>query len=199
VDLVLFFLYSDSLASLASLASFNTVPDLLRTAWQLETVITQSVRCPDGTLAGGSVDGQSASVLSLLGAVVASSVLDLAATSYSSDASTSVSVTYSLNRTQSAIAALVAQLGEQDIPASVAISSQIGSAQSNTMRQAAITALPLALVPVAPVFNLGSNITKLVLSTALLGDMYAGAVTHWNDSRIARLNPSVATFCRAYP
>ena len=199
VDLVLFFLYSDSLASLASLASFNTVPDLLRIAWQLETVITQSVRCPDGTLAGGSVDGQNASVLLLLGAVVASSVLDLAATSFSSDASTSVSVTYSPNCTQSAIAALVAQLGAQDVPASVAISSQIGSTQSNTMRQAAITALPLALVPVVPVFNLGSNITKLVLSTALLGDMYAGAVTYWNDSRIAQLNPSVAALLPSVP
>ena len=193
VDLVLYFLYSDSMAALASLASFNTVPDLLRTAWQLEAVITSSVLCADGSLAGGMVDGQSAAVISLLGAVVASPVLDLAATSYSSDAVTSISVAYSPNCTQSALAALVAQLGTGNLVTSVALSSQIGTAQLAIMQQAAVTALPLALVPAVPVFNLGSNITQLVLSTELLGDMYAGLVTSWNDSRIALLNPTLAS------
>ena len=194
VDLVLFFLYSDSLASLAALASFNTVPDLLRTAWQLETVITERVRCSDGALAGGAVEGQSAAVLSLLGAVVAGSVLNLATTSYSSDATTSISVVFSPNCTQSAVAALlIGGQGSSEMQASLALSSQIGDVQLSAMQQAAITALPLAFVPVVPVFNLGSNLTQLALSTALLGDMYAGVITQWSDASIAQLNPAVAS------
>ena len=192
VDFVLFFLFSDSMASLASSASFNTIPDLLRTAWQLESVITGSVRCADGTLAGGSKGGQTAAVLSLSGAELAGPVLDLAATSYSSIATSSISVVYTPTSTQSSLAALLSYTDSDDVQAVVTLSSQVGDAQVAALQQAttAITALPLALVPIVPVFNLGTNITTLTLSTELLGDIYAGAITYWNDTRIAHLNPT---------
>jgi phosphate transport system substrate-binding protein len=51
---------------------------------------------------------------------------------------------------------------------------------------------PTVLGAVVPVYNIPGVNTQLHFSGQLLGDIYMGKVTKWNDAAIAKLNPGVA-------
>ena len=69
-----------------------------------------------------------------------------------------------------------------------------GSEQPLTADQqrAGLYQFPTAVGGITPVINLsGVAPGQLKLTGALLGDIFLGAVTRWNDARIAALNPSL--------
>ena len=51
--------------------------------------------------------------------------------------------------------------------------------------------MPITLGSVAPTYNLPGTETGLVFTGEVLVDMYRGEITHWNDRRIAELNPDI--------
>eukprot|EP00667_Euglena_gracilis_P003863 EG_transcript_3874 len=50
---------------------------------------------------------------------------------------------------------------------------------------------PTAATAVVPIFNLGPTVSRIVLTTTLLAQIYEGTVTYWGDSRITALNPNL--------
>ncbi|QCB47205.1 phosphate ABC transporter substrate-binding protein PstS [Hydrogenophaga sp. PAMC20947] len=73
------------------------------------------------------------------------------------------------------------QIGGTDSPLSAAVLQERGLLQ-----------LPTLAGAVVPVFNLGVGAPRsLRLSAQLLGDLFAGHTQHWDDPRIAALNPGV--------
>lgn len=60
------------------------------------------------------------------------------------------------------------------------------------LKSANLLQFPMVMGAVVPIVNLpGVAANQLKLTGELLADMYAGAITHWNDPRIAQLNPGV--------
>jgi phosphate transport system substrate-binding protein len=58
-------------------------------------------------------------------------------------------------------------------------------------RQGNLTELPVVLIGIVPIYNLPGN-PQLRLSGEVLAEVYMGRIKNWNDSAIARLNPSTA-------
>jgi phosphate transport system substrate-binding protein len=60
------------------------------------------------------------------------------------------------------------------------------------LRKAGLVQFPAVIGGVVPVVNLqGIRPGEMKLSGEVLADVYRGAITHWNDPAIARLNPDV--------
>jgi phosphate transport system substrate-binding protein len=73
------------------------------------------------------------------------------------------------------------------------ISSSLPSYVSQSIPD--IGALPITAMAIVPIYNLPELVGRpepLVLSLSLMGDIYLGVVTHWNDSQILALNPDLA-------
>jgi phosphate transport system substrate-binding protein len=79
------------------------------------------------------------------------------------------------------IKARAVQLGGTDVP--------LSAQQLNESRLVQIPMLVGGLVPVVNVPGVGSN--QLVLSGEVLADIMQGAISRWDDARIAALNPGV--------
>jgi phosphate transport system substrate-binding protein len=54
-----------------------------------------------------------------------------------------------------------------------------------------LISLPVVLVGIVPVYNLGGN-PQLNFTGELLGEIYLGTVKNWQDPHIAKLNPGIA-------
>ena len=62
----------------------------------------------------------------------------------------------------------------------------------SVLQERGLLQMPTLAGAVVPVFNLGAEGPRaLRLSGEVLGDLFAGRVQHWNDPRIAALNPGV--------
>lgn len=60
------------------------------------------------------------------------------------------------------------------------------------LKERGLMQLPTLAGAVVPVFNLGAGSPRtLRLSAELLGDLFSGRTTHWDDPRIGALNPGV--------
>jgi phosphate transport system substrate-binding protein len=64
--------------------------------------------------------------------------------------------------------------------------------KAGDLKKWSMVQFPAVIGGIVPVVNLpGINPGQLVLSGALLGDIFRGAVTKWNDAAIARLNAGI--------
>lgn len=57
-----------------------------------------------------------------------------------------------------------------------------------------IGALPITAMAIVPIYNLPELVGRpepLVLSLSLMGDIYLGVITHWDDAQIIALNPDL--------
>eukprot|EP00667_Euglena_gracilis_P020284 EG_transcript_21916 len=53
---------------------------------------------------------------------------------------------------------------------------------------------PTAASAVVPIFNLGSNVSRIVFTTSLLAQIFRGNVTYWGDPQITSLNPNLTQY-----
>ncbi len=75
---------------------------------------------------------------------------------------------------------------------SYAVSGALPNASDLAALPAAVETIPVALSAVAVVYNLPGVPSGLDLSGAALAGIFSGAITSWNNSTIASLNPSVS-------
>lgn len=66
-----------------------------------------------------------------------------------------------------------------------------GETPLSTEERKSLTALPVVLIGIVPIYNLPGN-TQLRLSGEVLAEVYLGRIKNWNDAAIAKLNPGMA-------
>jgi phosphate transport system substrate-binding protein len=65
------------------------------------------------------------------------------------------------------------------------------SEQEKTQAHTRLVQIPIALMSVVPIYNL-PGVKQLRFTGQILGQIYMGAISKWDDTRIARVNPGVA-------
>ena len=192
VDFMLYFIYSQVVATIASQSEFNSLPQLLQQALNMQQVITLSIRCADGTLAYTAPAAHS-SLVSGSGSPSVKSFFAFLTAAY---ASVDDGASFAYDATTSAHGVLdVIGSGLQPGVASfaVVVDSQLSAGDLQAVQSSespALQMLPWALLPVVPVFHL-PGLTSLVLTVSVIGAMYSGDILEWNDPAIQSLNPNV--------
>ena len=192
VQFILFLIYSDVVATLAQQSEFNSVPPLLQQALNMEQIIASSIRCPDGSLAYIAPTASSSSV-SGSGSPAVQSFFNFFTASYAS-VDGSVAFSYTATSSTAGLYQLRTAAAKADF-ASFAVGLDVpsGSEDEDVLSNSSpdVQSLPLALLPVVPVFHL-PGLTSLTLSVAVIGSMFSGVILQWNDSAIRALNPTIA-------
>ena len=192
VDFMLYFIYSQVVATIASQSEFNSLPQLLQQALDMQRVITSAMRCTDGSLAYTAPPAPS-SLISGSGSPSVQSFLAFLTAAYAS-VDDGASFAYDATTSTDGLRDVVSSGLQAGVASfAVVVDSQLSAGDLQAAQSSAAPALqmlPWALLPVVPVFHL-PGLTSLVLTVSLIGAMYSGDVVAWNDPAIQSLNPNV--------
>lgn len=193
VNFLLFIYTSPVAAQVAAINYFTLLPQILLDALGIFDVLQCSILCNDGSSAY-QYNRRIARPISGGGTAVASHLMGLLGSTYQNLNSQATFAPFSTLQTGDSIVTLQSTAPSLDFAASITI-PEIDSILSKPFVELDVKTTPLHSIPIsltglAVIYRLSTyNITNLRLNGDVLGKIFAGQISRWNDSAIVALNP----------